>query len=558
MASASKTTEAVELLVLSGENLRTYSFDAEVTGELLNLAALAVLRDNLGPNRPIFVGFIGCTGTGKSTLFNSLIGREISATGWRAHNTCGPVVSIQQSAYSQTENLEHRFGPLLFPFLQRRVEPGDTATTVVGTPDHATIMVDGLPESRIALVDLPDINTTLAGEDRYLAFRLQPWLDTAVFVVDDETLYHRDYEKAVALATEFAQNCLCVLNNRGRDRIDFDHPDLKDTQDFFNAASFHVLPELRGKERFSDEPEFLDFKDRLENNSQPASDGPLMKKIGGLSEILLDENRHRREALDSLENGVLSAIHDLVTRHPSVPLDRILHDEVLAVLDHLGLKRFTVSNVYQFFRRTATTRSLKRSFRLAFGDRRADALSQVVRLDAGKLTDLVHQRLSEYSNVLTNTIRRNQHANELFRIAPRLRSIRIDETKDVLNERIGEIVAEFESECRDLIQSDTISSSVKNDPFVALGVLVAIGIDFFTIPYFGSWLIVPSAMKYLPVGKFSAAKQHFQDNVQKLIRDRLVYAERAVREIREETVLEENDPFMTVLNNCAEYNNHES
>jgi len=558
MTSLSKTTDAIELLALSRENLRGFRFDAETTEELLTLASLATLRRNLGYDRPIFVGFIGCTGTGKSTLFNSLAGTQISATGWRAHNTRGPVVSMRHSHHLSIQDLESRFGPLLFPFLHRRIQHAKSSESTAGSALHATIVVNDGPEDRITLVDLPDINTTLAGEERLLALRLQPWLDTVVFVVDDETLYHRDYEKPVAIAAQFGLTCLCVLNNRGRDRVDLNHPDLKNTRTFFNAASFHVLPDLRGKERFTNELTFVEFKERLRDTARQAPDMPLLQRIGSLSERLLAENQERHEAFQNLEKDVAATVQGLIKQDPDVPLDRILHDDVLAVLSHLGLKRFTVSNIYHFLKRSATTRSVKRSFRLAFGNRRDDGLSQVLRLDVDKLTELIHQRLTDYGDVIAGAIRHHPGAGRILRAAPQLRTIRLGTEEESLNGSLKEIATAFEEECRELVRSDSVSSSVKNDPFVAVAVLIAIGVDCFAIPYFGSWLIVPTVMKYLPVGEFAAVKKRFQKKIHDLTRAKLLDAARSVRDARGTHVLEEDDSMYTVLRRCAEHKENET
>ena len=300
----------------------------------------------------------------------------------------------------------------------------------------------------------------LAGEERLLALRLQPWLDTVVFVVDDETLYHRDYEKPVAIAAQFGLTCLCVLNNRGRDRVDLNHPDLKNTRTFFNAASFHVLPDLRGKERFTNELTFVEFKERLRDTARQAPDMPLLQRIGSLSERLLAENQERHEAFQNLEKDVAATVQGLIKQDPDVPLDRILHDDVLAVLSHLGLKRFTVSNIYHFLKRSATTRSVKRSFRLAFGNRRDDGLSQVLRLDVDKLTELIHQRLTDYGDVIAGAIRHHPGAGRILRAAPQLRTIRLGTEEESLNGSLKEIATAFEEECRELVRSGETLSAV--------------------------------------------------------------------------------------------------
>ena len=592
MTPCERTLEAIQVLVLSAERLRGLSFCPDAAGALLKLACLATLRRSLGQERPAFVGFIGCTGTGKSTVFNSLAGRNISAIGWRAHNTRGPVLFVHDSFLTALNDVEQRFGCLLMPSFRREVTSAENPPFLTGSPEAMVLVAikseqenraSGsrilsntavAPQERPVLLDLPDINTTLAGEERLVALDLQPWLDTVIFIVDDETIYHRDYERPVALARELEQPRICILSNRGRDRVDLDHPDLRKAKTFFGVDAIHVLPEIKGEGRFEEEPEFLQLKEMLSTSVRHAPEPPILRRIAALARDIVEENRQRRSALDCIENNISVLINELLSREPPVPLEKILHDDVILVLRHLGLKRFAVSNIYHFLKRVAKTGSLKRNLQMAFGDKREEMLSHVLHLDPGKLVKEVSQRLSDHGETIVSAIRRNNNAKPILEKAPELRAMsswrevlfnsssREDrgETKSdgSLSESLRAIVEDFERRCHEMIGSDTLGASVKNDPLIAVTLVAALIADAFTLPGFGSWLIVPSVFKYMPLGKFEKAKRQFQRSVHDVIRRRLLRAVAQIREVRSRIVLEESDPLSSVLMNCAEYEDHEN
>ncbi|MFH1744048.1 MAG: hypothetical protein ABIH23_34015, partial [bacterium] len=543
---------------LSADRLRGLSYQPSATESLLNLASLAALRRNMGTKRPPFVGLIGCTGTGKSTLFNSFAGRDLSATGWRAHNTRGPVFLVHSSFLAALNEVEHRLGPLLLPSLKREVLSADNGPFAAGSPDAVNLIsMDNHGQLAPILIDLPDINTTLAGEENLIALNLQPWLDTVVFMVDDETVYHRDYEGPVTLAGELQQICLCVLNNRGKDRVDLDHPDLQKAKEFFRVETIHVLPEIKDQTRFEKEPPFLQLKEALYAAAQRSPDPPVLRKTAVYAREIIEENRKRQSALDCIERDVSAAINEILSREPPIPLEKILHDDVLAVLQHIGLKRFAMSNIYQFLKRVAKTGSLKRSFRVAFGDKRGEILSHMLHLDPKKLTREVSQRLSSHIEIIANRIRRNKQVESILSKAPELRLGYIFREEDSFSQSMQSIVEAFERACREMIASDTIASSVKNDPFVAVALLVALIADVLAVPGFGSWLLVPSALRYLPLGQFASAKRRFQQEVHETIRRELVRTTRSIRGFRSRIVLENSAPLLRALITCAEYTDHD-
>src|SRR5690606_3775027 len=148
-------------LTRSADRLKALSFDEKSIEHLLGFAALVTFRTQLGRSRPSLVGFIGCTGTGKSTIFNSIAKADISGIGWRAHNTHGPVALSNQALYNQITQYETINGKVLFPNLGRNIISQNHETGILGSTEALHWVVsDQHAPGKVILIDLPDINTT--------------------------------------------------------------------------------------------------------------------------------------------------------------------------------------------------------------------------------------------------------------------------------------------------------------------------------------------------------------------------------------------------------------
>lgn len=288
---------------------------------------------------------------------------------------------------------------------------------------------------------------------------------------------------------------------------------------------------------------------------------PLLKRIARLAASACDENSKRRQALNTLNTDILQTVRDALAQEAPISLKTILHDDTLHVLNHLGLKRFAASNLLHFFKSAAATKSLQRSFRLSFGSRRDEILAQLLHFDREKLIDEVSNRLVDRGERIARDMRGNPNFDFIRKIAPELSLSGIDaaNTGSTATEpgpyatELFAIVEEFENRCRDLLASDSVSAVIKNDPVVALSLVVSLVADVFIIPGFGSWLLVPTAFKYLPLGKFEAAKKRFQRAVKDVIHNQLMQTAQQLRDIRLRIVLEDNDSLLQSLNVFAQY-----
>ncbi len=566
---------ALQTLVLSAQRLKALSLPGDVLKPLMDYASLITLRRHLGENRPPFIGFIGCTGTGKSTLFNSFVGQEVSLTGWKVHNTCGPVLCIPDSVLKQINRWETESGPLLLPSLKREIYSVDQYSALyfekqkTGSPDTVHLLsqaddqrldVDAKGFGSCVVIDLPDINTSPAFEENLVALQVLPWLDIVLFMVDDETIFHRIYENAVQAVDELGQQRYCVLSNRGKDRVDIGHPDVKQAMRFFGVGEIHILPELKEKACFDNETPYIRLKQTVAENRKLSPSKPLIRRISRLAQRILEENTNREQALKSLEKEISRIINTSIAKDAPISLEKILHNDVLQVLNHLGLKRFAISNLLNFFKKAAASRSLKHSFRLSFGNRRDRILSPNLQFDRGKIAHEVSRCLSDHQERILLTIRSHHKIDIINKVNPAFNTwirrvtntgVSTEKSQSFIEE-LGVIVETFEQRCADLIASDSVSSVIQNDPLVAAFLVAALVADAFAIPGFGSWFLVPTAFRYLPLGKFETTKKNFQRDVKGLIQKQLLRITTELHDMRIQTVLSGKDPILKSLHVCAQ------
>jgi hypothetical protein len=262
-----------------------------------------------------------------------------------------------------------------------------------------------------------------------------------------------------------------------------------------------------------------------------------------------------------LEKKISQIITTSVADDAPISFEKILHDEVLQALKHLGLKRFAISNLLHFIKIATSSGSLKRGFKLSFGDRRDKALAPELRFDREKLAHEVSRRLTDYREKILLAIRSysdmdiTQQVEPVFNmmIGDDLPAGEASDRLQAFNAELREITHRFEQVCAELLASDSVSKVIQNDPLLAAALVAAFVVDVFVFRGFVGWLLVPTAFRYLPLGKFEAIKKNFQHEVQTLIQKQLALITGKLHEIRIRTVLEDQDPLLQSLKVCAQY-----
>jgi hypothetical protein len=142
-------------------------------------AALRFRR--IAPEAPPIVGLAGGASSGKSTLFNTLVGDEISRCSAHAHETSGAVAAVAR----REPRPAWVDAPLLLPGLARRFHRNCAPTA--GEPGVLTIHeYDGAALAGRIVVDTPDVTSQMSAEEGWVTRALLPWFDGLLLVADEE------------------------------------------------------------------------------------------------------------------------------------------------------------------------------------------------------------------------------------------------------------------------------------------------------------------------------------------------------------------------------------
>ncbi|MEW6113289.1 MAG: GTPase [Thermodesulfobacteriota bacterium] len=155
-------------------------------------------KQGLEPGYPLIVALVGGTGTGKSTLFNSLAGRAVSAVGIRRPCTLTAMVFVHRDWEEQFRNCPF--------FLRRKEVAGEAGSSEVTLETHDNADLTGF-----LLVDTPDVDSVELG-NRQVAEDFLFLSDVLVFVTSQEKYGDLSGQRVREEAKAWGKTTLLVMN----------------------------------------------------------------------------------------------------------------------------------------------------------------------------------------------------------------------------------------------------------------------------------------------------------------------------------------------------------
>ncbi len=174
-----------------------------------NVCAAALFKRRVG-DAPAVIGLLGGASSGKSTLFNSLLGSEVSRISAHAHETRGPVAAIHQQRRAEFESWKKQ--DWVFPGLEASLLPFGRST--IGSAGAVCLYPHELAElSGVVIVDMPDVTSKMSADEGFVTRTLLPWFDALIIVADEERWFDATvFEETVEFARNLGPKTWVVFN----------------------------------------------------------------------------------------------------------------------------------------------------------------------------------------------------------------------------------------------------------------------------------------------------------------------------------------------------------
>ncbi|MBI5764286.1 MAG: 50S ribosome-binding GTPase [Planctomycetes bacterium] len=253
------------------------------------------------------VGIVGGSSSGKSTIFNNLIGgNHVSHVTMKARTTRGPVLAASYGLEAQVRTwFDH--DRVLFPTSRPNYDQVDAP--VEGHSEQiAAVFVEFRGADRLMLVDTPDFSTQRSLDEGDTAMRLMPWFDRVLIVVDSQRWYdQKTFVKLLKCLDRFGSDRLVLFNcnEDGRDLLEEDIRKLADQAKLFKAD--YELIEYRAGRGFLRFPPGVLDKTRTWLAPPLESSGGnrlrrLQRQISEAANHVLNQNENRLRLFHKLEN----------------------------------------------------------------------------------------------------------------------------------------------------------------------------------------------------------------------------------------------------------------
>jgi hypothetical protein len=280
------------------------------------------LLTRLSPDFPTMATICGGGSSGKSTLFNSLVGENLSPVGGRAGMNRRALVSAHSALFNQTEFVTVLFEP--FGCLPEPLKDQQDLT-VAGGP--AYVANDSVPQNLI-LVDTPDFDTGSQGiyTNRKVARQALEAADILIYVFTNSNYNNRENTDFIArmLTNIGMRKCFLVY----RVYPSFDEAEVLEhaatvARNLYGSDSDHYV---LGIYRTDEDNEVAAGKQLMELRPVRKEDHSMMNALGAL-----DSRKLRRELLASIMEDVLIKAREFLQRV------RISRDELGLYLNALQL-----------------------------------------------------------------------------------------------------------------------------------------------------------------------------------------------------------------------------
>lgn len=321
---------ALDVAIEQGEELvNRWHFD----WPSLTAHAAARLRLHLTcPGLPSICAIVGGASSGKSTVFNNLLGwHQASRVTAKGHATVGPVLAVHESLRDKIDPLLH--SGQLFP--RYRSVPTELEGDTCGEPDAIALVYHTVEDLRgIILLDTPDFSSDASMQEGDIALSLFPWFDRLVVVVDHERWFDRQSIADLrAASVRFDQQRMVLFNRTQEGQLESaDRAALIGQAQRIDAGGHLVLEYRRGRgfRRFA--PGTLEPVHDFLEGAAPDRSATLRAYLGDEAERILAQNEEREVRFEELRQSLTSLVEG------AMPCDRDCMIALMSDSERLSLE----------------------------------------------------------------------------------------------------------------------------------------------------------------------------------------------------------------------------
>lgn len=211
----------------------------------VDVAVCAAIRfKRVAGDPPSIVGLVGGASSGKSTIFNSIVGRPVSCISAHAHETVGPIAAVPDSLGERVENWAAE-GLLFGDYEISAARDGQMLT---GVPGELALSRHEQPAANVILLDTPDVTSQMSADEGFVTRTLLPWFDGLIVVADEERWFDDSvFAGMLGLARNFGPR-IWIVFNRTEPNAEAQRPDerLAEQAARHRAADHCVSPFVEG------------------------------------------------------------------------------------------------------------------------------------------------------------------------------------------------------------------------------------------------------------------------------------------------------------------------